>query len=340
MMTAMHIDRRAFLAALLAAGTAGRGALAAAQRLVIYTYDSFTAEWGAGPKIEKAHEGACGCDARFIGLADGVSILNRLKLEGARTRADVVLGLDTNLLVEAKATGLLAEHGIDLAPLKLPVKWHDEVFVPYDWGHFAVVYDREKLRQVPKSLKELVEGPEEEKIILQDPRTSTPGLGFLLWMKAVFGDQAAAAWRRLKRRILTITPGWSQAYGLFTKGEAPMVLSYATSPAYHMIVENTERYQAALFAEGHYLQIELMARTKAARAPALAQGFLRFALTPGFQDHIPTGNWMMPAAATSRPLPEAFAKLIQPSRSLLLPPEEVARRRREWIAEWREVMAG
>ncbi len=339
-MSAIHIDRRAFLAALLAAGFGSGQAPAAARKLVIYTYDSFIAQWGAGPKIEKAYERACGCDARYVGLADGVSILNRLKLEGARTRADIVLGLDTNLLVEAKATGLLAEHGIDLAPLKLPVEWHDEVFVPYDWGHFAVVHDREKLRHVPTSLKELVEGPPEEKIILQDPRSSTPGLGFLLWMKAVFGDQAAAAWRRLKRRILTITPGWSQAYGLFTKGEAPMVLSYATSPAYHMIVENTDRYQAALFTEGHYLQIELMARTRAAHAPEVAQDFLRFALTPGFQDHIPTGNWMMPAAATSRPLPEAFARLIRPPRSLLLPPEEVARRRKEWIAEWRAAMAG
>ena len=54
-----------------------------------------------------------------------------------------------------------------------------------------------------------------------------------------------------------MTPGWSEAYGLFTKGEAPMVLSYTTSPAYHMVAENTERYQAAAFREGHYLQIEV-----------------------------------------------------------------------------------
>ena len=58
------------------------------------------------------------------------------------------------------------------------------------------------------------------------------------------------AWRRLKPRILTTTPGWSEAYALFTKGEAPMVLSYTTSPAYHMIAENDARYQAASFAEG------------------------------------------------------------------------------------------
>ena len=34
-------------------------------------------------------------------IADGVALLNRLKLEGKDTKADIVLGLDTNLTAEA-----------------------------------------------------------------------------------------------------------------------------------------------------------------------------------------------------------------------------------------------
>ena len=112
---------------------------------------------------------------------------------------------------------------------------------PIDYGYFAVVYDTEKLKNPPKSLKELVEGNPDEKIVIQDPRTSTPGLGLLLWVKSVYGDKAPEAWAKLKAKVLTVTPGWSEAYGLFTKGEAPMVLSYTTSPAYHMVAENTEK---------------------------------------------------------------------------------------------------
>ena len=85
----------------------------------------------------------------------------------------------------------------------------------------------------PTSLDALVNGDAAQKIVLQDPRTSTPGLGFMLWMKSVYGDKSKQAWSKLKDRVLTVTPGWSEAYGLFTKGEAPMVLSYTTSPAYH-----------------------------------------------------------------------------------------------------------
>ena len=75
--------------------------------------------------------------------------------------------------------------------LKTPVAWTDDYFLPYDYAHFAVVYDTEKMTMPPKSLDELVNGDPEQKIVLEDPRTSTPGLGFLLWMKAVYGDKAA-----------------------------------------------------------------------------------------------------------------------------------------------------
>src|SRR5690606_9746705 len=169
-------------------------------------------------------------------------------------------------------------------------------------GYFAFVYDTEALAEPPASLKELVEGDPSEKIVIQDPRTSTPGLGLLLWVKAVYGDQAKAAWEKLQRRVLTVTPGWSEAYGLFTSGEAPMVLSYTTSPAYHEIAEDSTRYKAAAFAEGHYLQVEVAAATVKGASNQLTAQFLRFMTGPGFQDAIPETNWMFPAGATSAPL--------------------------------------
>ena len=106
-------------------------------------------------------------------------------------------------------------------------------------------------------LRELVEDPNGPTLLIQDPRTSTPGLGLLLWMKKVFGAQANDAWAKLAPRVVTVSKGWSEAYGLFLKGEADMVLSYTTSPAYHLIAEEDSRFRAARFAEGHYQQIEV-----------------------------------------------------------------------------------
>jgi thiamine transport system substrate-binding protein len=306
----------------------------AAEKLTVYTYESFTAEWGPGPKVEAAFEAQCKCDLEFVSVADGVAILNRLKLEGENASADVVLGLDTNLTAEASATGLFAPHGLDVLNLTVPGDYKDTVFVPFDYAHFAVIYDSEKVKNPPASLKDLVEGDPAQKIVIQDPRTSTPGLGLLLWIKSVYGDKAADAWKQMQPRILTVTPGWSESYGLFTKGEAEMVLSYTTSPAYHMVAESSERYKAAAFSEGHYLQIEVAAQTKKGAANPLAKQFLAFVISPAFQDIIPETNWMLPAAKTSATLNPAFGKLVSPSKTLLYSSEEVAANRKGWIDEW------
>ena len=309
-------------------------AVQAKETLTIYTYESFVSEWGPGAKIKESFEKACDCTVEWVGLGDGVAVLNRLKLEGSNTKADVVLGLDTSLTAEAVATGLFGKHGVDRTLAKTPEPWADDVFMPYDYAHFAVIYDTEKMTTPPKSLDELISGDPTQKIVLQDPRSSTPGLGFLLWMKSVYGDKAADAWTRLQPRILTFTPGWSEAYGIFTKGEAAMVLSYSTSPAYHMVAENSSRYQAAAFSEGHYLQIEVAGLIEASPEKALAQKFLRFMMTPGFQDFVPTYNWMLPAGATHEALPEAFGKLVVPSKTLLFSAEDVAKNHRAWVDEW------
>jgi thiamine transport system substrate-binding protein len=325
------------LAALFAPFSAG--AATAEGSLTIYTYESFTADWGPGPIVQKAFEAECSCNVRFVSVADGVALLNRLKLEGQSTKADIVLGLDTNLTTDAKKTGLFAPHG-DLAnEVDVPGGWSDDIFVPYDYGYFAVVYDSEKLKDPPKNMAELVDGDPAEKIAIEDPRTSTPGLGLVLWIRKIYGDKAPDAWAKLKGRVLTVTPGWSEAYGLLTKGEAPMVLSYTTSPAYHMIEEKTDRYKAASFAEGHYMQIEVAGMTKKGAENPLAAKFLDFMTGSKFQDAIPETNWMYPAGRTDKPLDPAFGQLVKPAKSLIYSSDEVAKNRKAWVDEWLSVMS-
>ncbi|MFQ1650514.1 thiamine ABC transporter substrate binding subunit [Aeromonas veronii] len=303
----------------------------AADTLTVYTYSSFTAEWGPGPKIKQAFEKACDCTLNLVPLEDGVAILNRLRLEGNHSKADLVLGLDDALISEAKQSGLFAPHPAKLDGIKVPGGWQDDTFVPYDYGYFAFVYDKDKLKQPPKSLKELVERPD-LKVIYQDPRTSTPGQGLMLWMKSVYGDKAPAAWAELAKKTVTVTKGWSEAYGMFLDGEADMVLSYTTSPAYHLIAENKPQYQAAAFEEGHYRQVEVAAKLKSAKQEKLADQFLQFMVSPAFQHEIPTGNWMYPVIDT--PLPKGFEQMITVTKPLAFSSDEVAANRKGWIREW------
>ncbi|MFN3953961.1 MAG: thiamine ABC transporter substrate binding subunit [Pararhodobacter sp.] len=323
----------------LAAGLLMATALAAQADtpvLTVYTYDSFVSRWGPGPAVKEAFEAECGCELNFVGAGDGAALLARLQLEGARTQADVVLGLDTNLTARAAETGLFAPHGIEAA-LDLPVAWDDPLFLPYDWGWFAFVHDRERTPKPPASFRELIAS--DLSIVIQDPRSSTPGLGLLMWVQAAYGDEAAAIWEGLAPRVLTVTAGWSEAYGLFLGGEADMVLSYTTSPAYHLIAEDDDTKAAAAFDEGHYMQIEVAGIVAGSAQRELAQRFMEFMLTDGFQSVIPTTNWMYPAVVPQDGLPEGFETLHRPDVSLLLSAGEAAALRDGALDTWRGALA-
>ncbi len=309
------------------------GVAAAAETpvLTVYTYDSFVSDWGPGPAVREAFEAVCDCELDLVGTGDGAALLARLQLEGARTPADVVLGLDTNLTARAAETGLFAPHGIE-AEFDLPVAWEDGLFLPFDWGYFAFVHDREQVPEPPRSFAELIAS--DLSIAIQDPRSSTPGLGLLMWVKAAFGDEAPTIWEGLAPRVLTVTRGWSESYGLFTSGEVDMVLSYTTSPAYHLIAEGDDSVAAAAFEEGHYLQVEVAGKLEGSDQPELARDFLEFMISDAFQEIIPTTNWMYPAVVPEAGLPEGFETLIEPERALLFAPEEAADLRDDALAEW------
>lgn len=311
-------------------------ALAQKPVLTVLTYDSFAADWGPGPIVEKAFEAQCGCDLRFLPGGDGAAVLARLRLEGARSEADVVLGLDTALTAQAAATGLFAPHGQAAAP-DLPVPFEDPLFLPFDWGWFAFNYDKTRLPGPPASFEELAAS--DLKVVIQDPRSSTPGLGLVMWVKAAYGARAAEIWEGLSDNILTVTPGWSEAYDLFLKGEADMVLSYSTSPAYHLIAEKDDSKAAAGFTEGHYMQIEVAGMLKSAREPGLAQKFMAFLLSREFQAAIPDTNWMYPAKTPAEGLPAGFEALMKPEKSLLFSADEAAAIRSEAVDEWRSALS-
>jgi len=303
--------------------------------LVIYAYDSFVAEWGPAPLVIPKFEEKHGVQVKVISVGDAGQVLNRAILEKDNPQADIVLGIDNNMLSRALEEQVLQPYrspNLDAIPGQLIFDPTHSV-TPFDYGYFAFVYDSNALEDPPESLEELTDPRFRKRVIVQDPRTSSPGLGFLLWTIAVYGEEYLEYWKRLQPSLLTITDGWDTAYGMFTSGEAPIVLSYTTSPAYHVEYEQTERYRALLFEEGNYLQIEGMGILKGASHPELARKFIDFVLTEDFQAEIPLTNWMYPVdpqVAT----PDSFRFAPEPERALQLPAAEVRNNRERWVKAW------
>jgi thiamine transport system substrate-binding protein len=302
------------------------------QNLVVYTYDSFNSDWGPGPQLEKAFENICDCDLKFVTAGDGAALLAKLRLEGNKTKADVVVGLDTNLLKSAKDSGLFSPHNLNIS-LDLPIAWRDETFMPFDWGYFSFVFDKSKTTNIPKSFEELAKS--DLKIAIQDPRSSTPGLGLVLWIEKLYNNESKTFWRQLADNVVTVTPGWSEAYGLFIEGEVDGVLSYTTSPAYHKVAENDNSKVAAIFDEGHLIQIEVGAILENSEKKQLAADFLAFMTSSQAQSIIPTTNWMYPAKQPDIELPAAFKEGLSEIEPIYLDPNTARTLKDSAIEVWK-----
>ena len=305
-----------------------------AEKLTVYTYDSFVSEWGPGPIIEKIFEEKHNADVEFVAVDSAATLLNKVILEGDTSKADIVLGLDMNLFDLAEQSGLFTSHNIkDINNLiNLPLKWESNKFVPYNYGYFSFVYNEANLETPPKSMDELINSTN-ARIVIQDPRTSTPGLGLLTWMKALYGDKAGDEWKKLNKKIISVTKGWTDAYyNFFMAGEADMVLSYTTSPAAHIMFEERYDILATTFEEGNYITIEFAGILNNSQNKDLANKFLNFMLSEEFQSVIPSTNIMYPVT-NIRDLPEAFDKLNVPN-FIQMDPKEINKNKEKWIDEW------
>ena len=271
------------------------------QEVVVYTYDSFCGEWGSGPEIARLFEAKTGIKVNFIDCGDGVQILSKALIEKNDPYADVLLGLDNNLTDKAAESGVFESFkpsnsnviasGLEEA---LGGKW---LMTPYDYSPFAIIWNSLSGLEAPTCLEDLTKDIYKKKLILMDARTSTPGLGFETWVNKVYGDEAADYMKRLEPSILTMAPGWSVGYGMFTDGEAPLVISYTTSPAYHIEYGEGDQYKALTFSDGHVMQVEGAGLVKGAKNPDGAKKFIEFLISEEAQNVIPTTQWMYPSNA-------------------------------------------
>ena len=272
--------------------------------LTVYAYDTFCGDWGAASAVIPAFEEATGIKVDLVSAGAAVEVINKVRLEGANTRCDVILGITDD--IADKAYDLLESYDspyletIDNRLLFDP----QNRLIPYDYGSFAFVYDTEAKIELPTCLEDLTKDIYKDKVILIDPRTSSVGTGLLMWTYNALGEGWKDWWKTMSKNALTTASGWSSGYGLFTEGEAPLVISYTTSPVYHVMWEDTTRYQALLFTDGHETTIEAAGIIKGTKHREEAEAFMDFLLTYAQVD-LANANSMYPVNSTIE-LPEAY----------------------------------
>ena len=303
-------------------------------QLVVYTYDSMVS--GLGKDIKKIFEEVYGVEVVMKSFGDAGKMLARLKLEGEKTDADVVLGLDQNLLVKARDL-LLPYKPLNYEKIRKDLRPKDFVATPFDYGSIAIVYNTEKIKNPPRSLQNLLKPEYRRKIVVEDPRTSSTGLSFLLWTIAVYGDDFVDYWKKLSENLLTITAGWDEAFEMLESGEADMMVSYLTDGAYSYYYYKSAKFLPTVMEEGMFVQVEYVGIVKYTDQPELAKRFVELMISDLVQREIPLKQWMLPV--TDVELPDVFKKYVPKVEKIVsLDPKEISKNLDRWIEEWEEAV--
>jgi thiamine transport system substrate-binding protein len=294
-------------------------------RIGVYAHDSFAGKGGLGPEIFSEFEHQTGCHVDVLASGNVEQVLGRVEIDAHRGKlaGDVLVGVDTLLwkrvfpLVKTDVV-LSSQANKRLEPFIRQEIGRFSGLVPYDWGALALLVDQKKFHWVQSeiSLRELNSVEWKKNFILEDPRTSSPGLQFLIFSHQILGSEFQSYWGKLKNQWLTMPAGWSAAYGMLLREAAPSVWTYVTSEA-DQREKSGDRYRALLFREGQPVQLEGAVVLKGAKNPEAGARFLEFLLSDFVQDRVGRTNWMWPVSQKAK-VPESFRGLPRVEKKWIL----------------------
>lgn len=335
---------------LLLASCATKSGDAGHDVLRVMTHDSFS----ISEEVIAAFEEQNNIRVSFIKSGDTGAALNRAILTSDAPQADVFFGLDNTFLSRALEADLFVPYEsplLDLIPDQFKLDPSNRV-LPVDYGDVCINYDVEYFETydlpVPESLESLTRLEYEGLLVVENPATSSPGLSFLLATIAHFGENGYLDyWRQLRSNGLLVVNDWETAYytnfsASSGRGQQPMVLSYASSPAAEVIFADpprTDAPTASLIADDTcFRQIEFAGILRGTKQKANAEKFIDFLLDKPFQEDIPLQMFMFPVNPQAG-LPDEFVKYVQlPEKPAALSPDLIESNREKWLEEWTEVV--
>lgn len=297
---------------------------------------------------------ATNIDVEIVLGGDAVVMVNQAILTAGNPQADVLFGIDDNLLAPAFAAELFVPHETGLSTVPAGVAQDPQSRVtPIDYGDVCVNVDRawfaERGLAAPTTLEALADPAYRDLLVVQDPSSSTPGLAFMLATVAEFGDPAGTApdaawldyWQRLEANGVKVVDSWEIAYftefsGSSGDGPRPLVVSYGSSPAAEVTDPAAPADQAptASIESTCYRQTEFAGVLRGASDPAAAQALIDFMVTVPFQEQVPEQMFVFPVN-TDAALPPVFTTVARPAADpLTLPAAQVEANRQTWVEQW------
>ncbi|MFX0116123.1 MAG: thiamine ABC transporter substrate-binding protein [Candidatus Hodarchaeota archaeon] len=338
-------------------------------RLVIATYESLMA-WGeAGinddeleitwSEVEAAVFDKFAADhdieVEIRHYADAGEMLQALIQEKDSLSVDIVIGLDNTLAHEGISEGLFQKY-TPINVSHIPQWARDGLdtagyLTPYDFGVVALIQRKNGFNLGDNfTLQTIIDQNLAESLVTQNPATSSTGLAFLLWTVTAYEKILSQSWQDWWTAVsgkIHVTQGWSDAWALWDEGEADLLVSYGTDPAYSNYFWGSTDIEAYVSSESGnpngWVQIEGLGITNGVDDSMLptAKAFVDWFISEDVQKLIPTTNWMFPANQYVE-LPEAYKYAIHPNNITVLnsywTPTEIASNLGSWRQTWEQIM--
>lgn len=288
--------------------------------LTVVTHDSFV----ISDELLAEFKNETGITVKLVKAGDTGALTNKLVLTKDSPIGDAVFGIDNTFAGVATANGVIdgSLSAVDFG----------DVCMNYDKAWFAA-----KGKPAPTSINQLITPAYRGLTVIENPNTSSTGLAFLVATVDKYGESGwGNYWKSLKANGVKVDAGWEDAYytdfsGSSGKGAYPIVLSYASSPAYE-VRANGESATASIL-DGCFRQTEYAGVLAKSKNPAGAKLFIDFLLSDKFQESIPESMYMYPIN-TEIELPADWAKWAQVSSEPYGTKLDVDANRKSWLAAW------
>ena len=260
----------------------------------------------------------------LVKAGDAGSLTNRLILTKAAPIADVVFGIDNTFAGRATDAGIIAG--------KLSATDFGDVCFNYDKGWFT----QHKIA-VPQTVQDLINPTYKNLTVVENPNTSSTGLSFLAASVDKFGAEGwQSYWKQLQSNGVKIAEGWETAYytefsGSSGKGDYPIVLSYASSPADEVNAHGESR--TAIIDDGCFRQTEYAGVLTGAKNPRGARAVIDYLLSPKFQSTFPTAMYMYPYVSETV-IPASWSKNTTVASRTYGDQLDINANRKAWLKAW------
>lgn len=321
----------------------------AAEILRVMTHDSFNASTTVIEQFERKNNAR----VEFLKSGDaGVALVQAILSKG-KPLADVFFGIDNTFLSRAVNASIFDPY----TPLLLStVPAHFRLdpgnhLIPITYGDVCLNYDKlwfaSKGIAPPTALEDLIKPAYKGLTVVENPATSSPGLAFLLATIGHFGEhEYIEFWKMMRANDTLVANGWEDAYyGHFTaasKGDRPIVVSYASSPSAAVHFSSTPLTEAPTVAvvgnHSAFRQIEFAGILSGTNHPELARKFIDFMLDVPFQEDVPLQMFVFPVNPAAK-LPEVFRRhAVVADDPAIVTPAAIEENRDRWLEEWTTVM--